>query len=159
VPASKKSTHSIEKINRSSMSDNEEMATQENNLFVSPIAEPLMAGKLYSKTLKLVRKAAEAKSIRRGVPEVVKAIRKGQKGVVILAADVFPVEVLAHLPIFCEEKNVVYSYVPSRQALGTACLTKRAASAIMVFEPKGDSSYQKYYDVVAKGMRNINKYI
>jgi H/ACA ribonucleoprotein complex subunit 2 len=53
---------------------------------------------------------------------------------------------------------VLYSYVPSRQALGTACLTKRAASAIMVFEPKGDS-YQKYYDVVAKGIRNINQYV
>lgn len=77
----------------------------------------------------------------------------------IIAADIFPVEVVAHLPIFCEEKKVMYSYVPSRQALGTACLTKRAASAIMVFEPKGDASYQKYYDVVAKGMKNINQYV
>ena len=77
---------------------------------------------------------------------------------VILAADIFPVEVVAHLPVYCEEKNILYSYVPSRQALGAACLTKRAASAIMVSEPKGDS-YQKYYDVVAKGMKNINKYV
>ncbi len=64
------------------MSDNEEVQTQSENLYVSPIADPLMAGKLYSKTLKLVRKASEAKSIRRGVPEVIKAIRKGQKGYV-----------------------------------------------------------------------------
>lgn len=80
---------------------------------------------------------------------------------VILAADIYPVEVVAHLPVFCEEKGVLYSYVPSRQALGTACLTKRAASAIMVFEPKGDNgaSYQKYYDLVAKGMKNINQYV
>lgn len=62
------------------MSDNEEVTTQDNSLYVSPIADPLMAGKLYTKTLKLVRKASEAKAIRRGVPEVVKAIRKGQKG-------------------------------------------------------------------------------
>ena len=68
-------------------------------------------------------------------------------------------EVVAHLPIFCEEKNVLYSYVPSRQALGAACLTKRAASAIMVFEPKSEGSYQKYYDVVAKGVKNINQYL
>lgn len=155
------------------MSDNEEVTAPAENLYVSPIADPLMAGKLYSKTLKLVRKASEAKSIRRGVPEVAKAIRKGQKGyvyfastiihhvrrLVILAADIYPVEVVAHLPVFCEEKNVLYSYVPSRQALGAACLTKRAASAIMVFEPKGSNSYQKYYDVVAKGMKNINKYV
>ena len=129
------------------------------NLYVSPVADPLMAGKLYAKTMKLVRKASEAKAIRRGVPEVAKAIRKGQKGLVILAADIYPVEVIAHLPVFCEEKNVLYSYVPSRQALGAACLTKRAASAIMVFEPKSEGSYQKYYDVVAKGIKNINKYV
>ena len=55
---------------------------------------------------------------------------------------------------------MLYSYVPSRQALGAACLTKRAASAIMVFEPKGtNASYEKYYEVVAKGMKNINKYV
>jgi H/ACA ribonucleoprotein complex subunit 2 len=64
------------------MSDNEEVTTPDNSLYVSPIADPLMAGKLYTKTLKLVRKASEAKAIRRGVPEVVKAIRKGQKGYV-----------------------------------------------------------------------------
>ena len=64
------------------MSDNEEVNTSTENLYVSPIADPLMAGKMYSKTLKLVRKASEAKCIRRGVPEVAKAIRKGQKGYV-----------------------------------------------------------------------------
>ena len=71
-----------ENPSRLRMSDNEEVQTQSENLYVSPIADPLMAGKLYSKTLKLVRKASEAKSIRRGVPEVIKAIRKGQKGYV-----------------------------------------------------------------------------
>lgn len=156
------------------MSDQEDTVTSDQKLYVSPIADPLMAGKLLEKTLKLVRKASEAKCIRRGVPEVAKAIRKGQKGyvfaifalnlfrsfrLVILGADIYPVEVVAHLPIFCEEKAVLYSYVPSRQALGTACLTKRAASAVMVFEPKGDASYGKYYDVVAKGIKNINSYV
>ena len=66
------------------MSDNEEVTMQDKNLYVSPIADPLMAGKMYAKTLKLVRKASEAKTIRRGVPEVIKAIRKGQKGYVEL---------------------------------------------------------------------------
>ena len=65
------------------MSDNEQVETTGENLYVSPIADPLMAGKMYAKTLKLVRKASEAKTIRRGVPEVAKAIRKGQKGYVV----------------------------------------------------------------------------
>jgi hypothetical protein len=29
----------------------------------------------------------------------------------------------------------------------------------MVFEPKGDAPYSKNYDVVAKGVKNINQYV
>ncbi|KAG0568041.1 hypothetical protein M758_7G179300 [Ceratodon purpureus] len=49
-------------------------------LAVSPIAKPLAGKKLTKKTLKVVKKAASSKQLKRGVKEVVKAIRKGQKG-------------------------------------------------------------------------------
>ena len=59
--------------------------SRENNydaqaLTVSIIAKPLAPRKLNSKVLKTVKKAAQAKHIRRGVKEVVKALRKGEKG-------------------------------------------------------------------------------
>lgn len=142
----------------SDVEDNTE-AVVDSSLFCSPIANPLMAGKLYGRTLKLMKKAAEAKKIRRGVPEVAKAIRKGQKGVVIIAADIYPVDVVSHLPIYCEEKGILYCYVPSRQALGEACQTKRAASAVMVFEPQAGSVYAKAYEQVSKGVKAINPYM
>ena len=44
----------------------------------------------------------QEKRLRRGVKEVVKAIRKGAKGICILAADVNPVDVYSHIPIICE---------------------------------------------------------
>lgn len=35
--------------------------------------------------------------------EVVKAVRKGEKGFVLIAGDISPIDVIAHLPILCED--------------------------------------------------------
>ena len=53
-----------------------------------------------------VKKAAKAKQICRGVKEVAKAIRKGAKGVVIIAGDISPIDVITHVPVMCEEADV-----------------------------------------------------
>jgi H/ACA ribonucleoprotein complex subunit 2 len=134
------------------------MSSEETTkLYLSPIASPLMADKLLDRTYKLIKKAVGVKKLRRGVPEVVKAVRKGQKGLVILAADVYPVDVISHIPVFCEEKGIPYAYVPSRASLGAACQTKRAASAVMVLG--GEESLSKYYEQVDTGIRNIHQYL
>jgi len=99
---------------------------------ISIIAEPLANAKLTRKCLKLVKKAAKAKSVRRGVKEVVKAMRKGEKGVMILAGNITPVDVLTHLPALCEEFQIPYCYVPSKEELGTAAAQKRPTSCVLV---------------------------
>ena len=43
-----------------------------------------------------------------------------------MAADAEPLEVLLHLPLLCEDKNVPYVFVPSKLALGRACGVSRA---------------------------------
>ena len=163
---------------------------------VSPIANPLADKKVTKKVLKTVKKAAKAKCIRRGVKEVVKAVRKGQRGLAIIAGDISPLEValppppiqshptlphpvasdrirralpcaslfippcppphrpparlpfrivhgvppiqscpavphtpparqvICHVPILCEENNLPYVYVPSKEDLGLASMTK-----------------------------------
>jgi len=52
--------------------------------------------------------------LRRGVKDVVKAIKKGAKGVVVLAADVSPVDVISHIPVLCEDNQIPYIFVRSR---------------------------------------------
>lgn len=84
------------------MSDSEEVQQQETQLYVSPIANPIAPPKLEKKILKLTKKQVKSKNIKRGVKEVVKAIRKGATGVLIMAADISPPDVLSHLPIICE---------------------------------------------------------
>ena len=55
------------------------------------------------------------KALKRGVKEVVKAVRKGSKGTCIIAGDVSPIDVLSHVPVLCEDNEVPYVFVPSKE--------------------------------------------
>merc|ERR1711939_138353 len=69
-----------------------------------PFANPLADEKVTKKVLKGVKKAAKNKTLKRGVKEVVKALRKSPQGagnvvvpgIVILAADISPMDVISH---------------------------------------------------------------
>jgi H/ACA ribonucleoprotein complex subunit 2 len=50
----------------------------------------------------------------------------------ILAADITPIDIISHLPVLCEEAQVPYVFVPSKEALGQASSTKRPTSCVMV---------------------------
>lgn len=119
---------------------------------VSPIANPLAGKSLAKKVLKTVKKAAKGKQIRRGVKEVVKSLKKGEAGLAIIAGDISPIEVIAHVPILCEEKNIAYIYVPSKEELGAASQTKRPTSIVLV-TCKADSDFKAEYAECETEMR------
>lgn len=91
-----------------------QMEIENQNLHVSPIATPLAGEQLEKKLLTLTKKFIEIKGVKRGVKEVGKSIRKNINGICIFAADVSPVDVISHLPVQCEEKQIPYIYVRSR---------------------------------------------
>ena len=126
---------------------------QERLKALSPISSPLADEKLTKKLHKLVKKASQGKALRRGVKEVVKSLRQGTKGMCILAGDVSPVDVIAHLPILCEEQDVPYIYVPSKQDLGYAALTKRPTSVVLV-APKGGAAFE-HQDLLDKAISAV----
>ncbi|CAK5011247.1 unnamed protein product [Meloidogyne enterolobii] len=73
---------------------------------VNPISQPLASRKLAKKLYKLVKKSAKEKgSLRHGLSDVMKAIRKNEKGILILAGNVSPIDVYSHIPALCEEKR------------------------------------------------------
>jgi len=117
------------------------------------IAKPLASPKLHKKIYKLVRKAAKAKALKRGVKETVKSIRKNIKGVVFLAGDISPIDVLSHLPVLCEEANIPYVYVTSKTELGAAALSRRPTCCLLVTAPKGTDELNKYYEKCVKDMK------
>lgn len=77
--------------------------------------------------------ARDTGNIRKGTNETTKAIERGIAKLVYVAEDVEPPEVVAHLPLLCEERKTPYVYVPSRIRLGTATgINVGAASACIV---------------------------
>lgn len=87
--------------------------------------------------------------MRRGVKEVVKALRKGEKGFCVIAGDISPIDVITHLPIMCEDRQVPYFYVPSKVDLGSAACTKRPTSCILVSN-KDAYGEKELYDKIVK---------
>src|SRR4030043_1690529 len=64
--------------------------------------------------------AAKTGSVRKGTNETTKAIERAQAKLVIIAEDVDPPEVVAHLPLLCEERKIPYIFVPTREQIGKA---------------------------------------
>ena len=62
-------------------------------------------------------RANQGGRIKKGSNEVTKSAERGTAQFVILAEDVNPPELLAHIPLICEEKGIPYGYVPSQEFL------------------------------------------
>ena len=56
-------------------------------------------------------------SFPQGANEATKALNRGISEFVVMAADTEPLEILLHLPLLAEDKNVPYVFVKSKQAL------------------------------------------
>ena len=88
--------------------------------------------------------ATQTGSVRKGTNETTKAVERGQAKLVVIAEDVDPPEVVAHLPLLCEERKISYVFVPSKGKLGnsagidvpaaSACITDVGDAAALVKE-------------------------
>lgn len=57
-----------------------------------------------------VRLAKQSGRVRKGTNETTKAIERGISKLVVIAEDVEPPEVVAHLPILCDERSSKYVF-------------------------------------------------
>ena len=105
---------------------------------------------LSDKVLQLVDSLKNGK-IKRGINETTKAVERGKAKLVVIAEDIDPEEVVMHLPVLCEEKNVPYVYVPSKHELGRMSGIDVAASAVAILEA-GESN-----EVLEEIIAEINK--
>jgi large subunit ribosomal protein L7Ae len=79
--------------------------------------------------------AKQSGKVRKGTNETTKAIERGIAKLVVIAEDVEPPEVVAHLPILCEERNSQYIFVPSKQQLGMSLGIDVGSAAATIIEP------------------------
>lgn len=99
---------------------------------------------LKERTYEALELARDTGSVKKGTNEVTKVIERGQAKLIVIAEDVQPEEVVVHLPILCEEKGIPYTYVPSKDELGTAVgLGVGTASAAIVDPGKEGDLYNE----------------
>lgn len=149
-------------------------APQENSSALTDLpppdyATPLASSDLVSQLLKLVTKGKstctrclhwwclardleKSKKVKqgliRGVKWTTKAIKKNVKGVCLIAADAVPVDIWAHLPVYCEETKTPYIFVPSTNTFRQALMKPQVC--VYVTQNAQDSEFKSLYDKVMK---------
>lgn len=125
----------------------------------SPISEPMAGDRLAKKLIKLASTFSDEKLTRRGVKEVVKALRKKKRGIVVLAGDISPIELVAHIPILCENNGIPYIYVRSKDDLGQASLSKRPTTVLMINRPSKSHEQRGEYKELFEKVLQANPYL
>lgn len=92
--------------------------------------------------------------IRKGVNETTKSIERGLAAFVVIAEDVSPEEIVMHLPVLCEEKQVPYVYVPSKAELGKSAGIEVPTSSISI-ESEGEA--KKLIENIVSKIKEIKK--
>jgi len=82
-----------------------------------------------------LRQARQTGKIRKGTNETTKAIERNLAKLVIIAEDIEPPEIVAHLPILCDERNIPFVYVPTKSQMGPALGIDLGAAAACIIEP------------------------
>jgi large subunit ribosomal protein L7Ae len=100
-----------------------------------------------------VKRSSETGKVRKGTNEVTKSIERNIARLVVIAEDVDPPEIVAHLPILCEEKKIPYVYVSSKNQLGASLGIDVPAAAACIVEPGEAASV---LDDILKSISKMN---
>ena len=86
---------------------------------------PLASKQIQKEIFNTITRCAQLKKIKKGANEATKTLNRGISDLIVIAADVKPLEIVLHLPLLCEDKNVPYVFVESQRLLGRACGVSR----------------------------------
>ncbi len=95
---------------------------------------------LVSPILEALRVAATSGKVKKGTNEATKAIERGSSKLIVIAEDVEPPEVVAHLPILCEEQGAAFVFVPTNQELGNSLGIEITSAAAAILDA-GDAQH------------------
>ncbi len=106
---------------------------------------------LVNPILEALRVASQSGKVKKGTNEATKAIERGISKLIVIAEDVEPPEVVAHLPIICDEQGAAYAFVPSKQELGKALGIDVTSAAAAILDA-GDAQHiiDQVKDSIAK---------
>ena len=97
--------------------------------------------------------------VAKGTNEVTKFIERGDAALVVIAEDVDPAEIVAHIPVLADEKEIPYVYLPTKEQVGVAAgLTVGTASACIVDAGDAEAAVTEIVEKVAELKEQINSF-
>ena len=94
--------------------------------------------------------ALDTGKVKKGTNETTKAVERGIAKLVYIAEDVQPPEIVAHLPLLCDEMRIQYIYVPRKIRLGMSINIPVGSAAASIIDP-GDAN-----DLVQEILSRLN---
>uniref|UniRef100_A0A8C6RWG4 H/ACA ribonucleoprotein complex subunit 2 n=1 Tax=Nannospalax galili TaxID=1026970 RepID=A0A8C6RWG4_NANGA len=110
-------------------------------------AYPLADAHLTKKLLDLVQQSCNYKQLQKGTNEATKTLNRGVSEFTVMAADAEPLEIILHLPLLCEDKNVPYVFARSKQVLERACGVPRPVIAYSATIKEGSQVMQQIQSI------------
>ena len=123
----KKEEESSDENEKEKKSEDENEEEKEDET-IFPKADKALQKEIFS----LITKASQLKQIKKGANEATKTLNRGISDLIIIAADAKPLEIVLHLPLLCEDKNVPYVFVESQKLLGRSCGVSRPVIAVSI---------------------------
>ncbi len=105
-------------------------------------------------TYEVLRQASRTGKVRKGTNETTKAVERGLAKLVVIAEDVQPPEVVAHLPMLCDERKIPFVFVPSKEQIGPAIGIDVPTAAAAVLD-SGEG--QQILDQVTQEIARVRK--
>ena len=112
---------------------------------------------LADKVYELVQTVGKSGAIKKGSNEVTKAAERGNAKFIVLAEDVNPPELLAHIPMICDEKKIPYGYVPSQEFLAKeAGMPKGVKTASLALMDISKAAQENFNEIIEQ-IKSINE--
>ncbi len=109
---------------------------------------------LAEKAYEAIEIAKSTGKIGKGTNEVTKNIERGQAQLVIIAEDVEPEEIVAHLPVLSDEKETPYVYVPDKGELGRAAGMDLATASVCIIK---EGKAKEIIEEIAEKVKALRK--
>ncbi|ELQ74846.1 Box H/ACA snoRNP component, involved in ribosomal RNA pseudouridinylation [Trachipleistophora hominis] len=107
-------------------------------------ATPVLPDDAVAHVIKIIDHLKTIKKVIRGRKACHKAIKSKKKGILILPFNISPCDLIAHLPMLCEDNEVKYCYV-DREVLRRASNVDTLTCCVFV---KKNAAYRGDYNVV-----------
>ena len=129
--------------------DSEEEEKEEVDKRIFPLASKAIQKDIFN----TITRCSQLKKIKKGANEATKTLNRGISDLIVIAADVKPLEIVLHLPLLCEDKNVPYVFVESQRLLGRACGVSRPVIAASIL----NNTSEELKETISKLKEEVEK--